>query len=101
MAAVNLPVVIVKVFAAEPRESRTDTIDGYEVVQRLGVVRRKIVHIDLATVAEIEEVIATEFPGGLVGRGTYVFESANYSEPLGKCNERMNCVLSGSLRTPV
>lgn len=93
-------IVTVKEFTAEPREVRRDLLNGYEAGQRLGVLKRKIVYLDLATEADVKQIMAIEFPGAFGGQGAYFFESRSDQEIFGHCSPVMNVVLTGSCKLP-
>lgn len=96
----DVPIITIKVLASEPREIRRETLDGYEVGQKLGVTTRKLVYADLVTEDEIEDLIASEFPGVEGGQGAFYFESRSGQDIVGHCYSRSNVLLTGSRKTP-
>jgi hypothetical protein len=100
MPETDVPIITIKILASEPRDVRRDTLDGYEVGQRLGMTTRKLVYADLVTEDEVENLIATEFPGPEGGQGAFYFESRSGQDIVGHCYDRSNVLLTGSQKTP-
>jgi len=90
---------IVRVFGAVQIHARTPLNNGYERIQSLGFIQRKVVSLDLANDSEVRGIILDEFPAR--GEGDFCLDGdPSYADFVNKTFEHQNIVLTGSRRIP-